>query len=288
LFQLYQQIPQYSLMHADFGLADFKQIFWLEWIHRLWGRLIGLAFLGPLIWFWATGRLERRLGPRLALLFVLGGLQGAVGWFMVASGFLPDATSVSPYRLVIHLAFALVLYVALLWTGLSVLHRVPQGIGSNTLLHRLSWICCGLVTLTMLAGGFVAGTHAGFAYNSFPLMEGRLIPRAYDAMTPLWRNLTENIAAVQFDHRLLATVTALVAIFINLAGFAARPSPALRRLLLAFGLAVLCQFALGVATLLLVVPTALAALHQCVAVLSLTAAVMLLHATRLPPAGLRR
>src|SRR5579872_1528916 len=108
LFHLYQQIPQYALINEGFGLAGFKQIFWLEWIHRLWGRLIGLAFLGPLIWFWATGRIDRRLRPRLVLLFVLGGLQGAVGWFMVASGFLPDATTVSPLRLVVHLGLALV------------------------------------------------------------------------------------------------------------------------------------------------------------------------------------
>ena len=103
LFRLYQQIPQYALVNEGLGLAGFKQIFWLEWTHRLWGRLIGLAFIVPLIWFWATGRIERRLRPRLALLFVLGGLQGAVGWFMVASGFEPEATAVSPYRLVIHL-----------------------------------------------------------------------------------------------------------------------------------------------------------------------------------------
>ena len=125
LYHLYQQIPQYALVNDGLGLAGFKQIFWLEWTHRLWGRLIGLAFIVPLIWFWATGRIERRLRPRLALLFVLGGLQGAVGWFMVASGFEPDATAVSPYRLVIHLALALILYAALLWTGLTVLRPVP-------------------------------------------------------------------------------------------------------------------------------------------------------------------
>src|SRR6185437_6740633 len=120
LFRLYQQIPQYKLVNDGFGLDGFKQIFWLEWTHRLWGRLIGLAFLGPLIWLFATARIERRLVPRLGALFLLGGLQGAVGWFMVASGFLPDTTSVSPVRLVVHLALALALYAAIVWTGLSV------------------------------------------------------------------------------------------------------------------------------------------------------------------------
>ena len=179
LYHLYQQIPQYALVNQGFGLAGFKQIFWLEWSHRLWGRLIGLAFLVPLIWFWATGRIERRLRPRLVLLFVLGGLQGAVGWFMVASGFQPDTTAVSPYRLVIHLALALVLYVALVWTGLTVLRPLPHGPAPSPLLRRLAWLCCTFIALTILAGGFVAGTHAGFTYNTFPLMDGSLLPSGY-------------------------------------------------------------------------------------------------------------
>jgi cytochrome c oxidase assembly protein subunit 15 len=168
LYHLYQQIPQYALVNQGFGLAGFKQIFWLEWSHRLWGRLIGFAFLVPLIWFWATGRIERRLRPRLVLLFVLGGMQGAVGWFMVASGFQPDTTAVSPYRLVIHLALALVLYVALVWTGLTVLRPLPHGPAPSPLLRRMSWLCCTFIGVTILAGGFVAGTHAGFTYNPVP------------------------------------------------------------------------------------------------------------------------
>src|SRR5580692_2337748 len=135
LYHLYEQIPQYSLVNQGFGLAGFKQIFWLEWVHRLWGRLIGVAFLGPLIWLAATGRIERRLVPRLALLFVLGGLQGAVGWFMVASGFLPDTTAVSPYRLVIHLVLALMLYAAIVWTGLSSLYPLRHGVPVSRLLR---------------------------------------------------------------------------------------------------------------------------------------------------------
>jgi cytochrome c oxidase assembly protein subunit 15 len=131
LFTLYKGIPQYELLHHGMGLGGFKQIFWLEWVHRLWGRLLGIAFAAPLIWFWLTGRIDRRLRPRLVLLFVLGGLQGAVGWFMVASGFFPDSTSVSPYRLVIHLALALALYTALIWTGLSLLPAPPPEAGTR-------------------------------------------------------------------------------------------------------------------------------------------------------------
>src|SRR3984885_13868018 len=150
LYQLYQQVPQYALVNQGFGLAGFKQIFWLEWTHRLWGRLIGFAFLVPLIWFWATGRIERRLRARLLLLFVLGGLQGAVGWFMVASGFQPDTTAVSPYRLVIHLALALALYVALVWVGLTVLRPRPQATAGTAVLRRLVMATVVIVALTVV------------------------------------------------------------------------------------------------------------------------------------------
>jgi heme a synthase len=287
LYHLYEQIPQYTLVNQGFGLAGFKQIFWLEWIHRLWGRLIGLVFLGPLIWFWVTGRLERRVRPWLVLLFVLGGLQGAVGWFMVASGFFPETTAVSSYRLVVHLAFALVLYVALLWTGLTVLQPRPGSASVAGLLHRLGWLCCALIGLTMLAGGFVAGTRAGFDYNTFPLMDGQLVPPSYDHLQPLWRNLTENLAAVQFDHRLLATLTAVAAVGTSAAGLATSASPAVRKTLLALGGLALLQYLLGVATLLSVVQIDLAAMHQTVAVLLLTSAVVLLHTTR-PASAARR
>ena len=288
LFDLYKQVPQYTLMHAGFGLAGFKQIFWLEWVHRLWGRLIGLAFLAPLIWLWATGRIERRLRPRLVLLFALGGLQGAVGWFMVASGFLPDTTEVSPYRLVIHLVLALVLYAAIVWTGLDVLRPIPARsvapaagpIAGTRFMRHLATLLCALVALTIVAGGFVAGTHAGFDYNTFPLMSGRLVPDGYARLAPLARNLTENIAAVQFDHRLLATLTALVsAAIVALGVFTPSLRPA-RGTILLLGATVAVQYLLGVTTLLLVVPIGLAAAHQAVAVLVLTAALMLLHRLR--------
>ena len=283
LFDLYRQIPQFGLVNPDIGLAGFRRIFWLEWTHRMWGRLIGLAFLGPLIWFWATGRLQRRLRWRLGGLFVLGGLQGAVGWFMVASGFEPEATAVSPYRLVIHLALALALYVAILWTGLTVLRPTPPRPPASPSLRWMALLSCSAVGLTILAGGFVAGIHAGLDYNTFPLMDGRLLPAGYARLSPWLRNLTENIAAVQFDHRLLATLALFVVMATVAVAFSGPVPPASRLALIALTAAVVVQYLLGVATLLAVVPVTLAALHQLSAALLLTAAVVVLHTARQPP-----
>jgi cytochrome c oxidase assembly protein subunit 15 len=274
LFNLYKEVPQYGLMHEGFGLDGFKQIFWLEWAHRLWGRLIGCAFLLPLIALYASARVERRLLPRLGLLFALGGLQGAAGWFMVKSGFFPDSTSVSPYRLVVHLVLALTLYAAIVWTGLSVINPVRRGQPVPV-----------TVRLTIVAGGFVAGLHAGFTYNTFPLMDGRLIPEGYAALEPPVRNLTENIAAVQFDHRLLATMTLIAVTLLAAVGPIGGLSKPLSALL---GAAVGCQYLLGVATLLFVVPVPLAALHQLGAVLLLTALLVVVHRLSRWPTSLSR
>ncbi len=202
---------------------------------------------------------------------------------MVASGFFPDSTAVAPARLVIHLGLALALYVAVLWTGLGVLRPVPpRPFEGARPLRWLALAAAGALGLAILAGGFVAGTHAGLEYNTFPLMDGRLVPSNYAQLGPLWRNLTQNIAAVQFDHRVFATLAAVLACLVVLGAFI-RPAPRpLRVSALALGLAVLAQYALGVATLLLVVPIPLAAAHQANAVLALTAAVVVLH--RLRPA----
>ena len=283
LYGLYQHIPQYGLVNQGFGIEGFKGIFWLEWTHRLWGRLIGLAFLLPLLWFAVRGAIGGRLARRLGVLFLLGGLQGAIGWFMVASGFEADRTAVSPYRLVIHLAMALALYSVILWTALTLWREgAPAGRPSAPpaprALRRLSSGVAHLVGLTVVAGGFVAGLRAGLTYNTFPLMGGRLVPEGYLALHPALRNLTENVAAVQFDHRLLATLTALLALGTVAYGLRAGATGVVRTRLLLLGGAVLAQYALGVATLLWVVPVALGTLHQAVAVLVLTAALALLHA----------
>lgn len=281
LFALYRQIPQYSLLHAGMSLQGFKEIFWLEYFHRLLGRLLGTVFLLPMLFFAATGALERRILPRLVLLFVLGGLQGAVGWFMVSSGFFPDSTAVSQYRLVAHLGLALSLFCAVLWTALGTLDPVPGPIAGAGRLRRLARACAAMVALTILAGGFTAGLHAGLIYNTFPLMDGRLVPADYAALSPGWLNAFNNPAAVQFNHRLIATLTAVTITLTVLAGLRQNGLPvAVRRALAGLGALVALQYGLGVATLLSVVALPLAVLHQGVAVLLLTATLVLLHTLR--------
>jgi len=264
LFGEYKQIPQYALLHPGMDLDGFKQIFWLEWTHRAWGRLVGVVFLLPLVWFAVTGAIERRLVPRLLVLFALGGLQGAVGWFMVSSGFFPDSTAVSPYRLVIHLALALCLFAAILWTALTMADPVPTSV----------------VAITIVAGGFTAGLHAGLQYNSFPLMDGRLIPAGYSNLHPALLNLTENPTAVQFNHRLLATLSAITVLTALISGLRLALPRHARQAMLLLGGAMLLQYALGVATLLSVVAMPLALAHQATAVLLLAAALTATHTLR--------
>ncbi len=278
LYALYQKIPQYALVNQGFGLDGFKHIFWLEWAHRFWGRLMGAALLLPLVWFAIRGRIGRGLALRLTGLLVLGGLQGAVGWFMVASGFAADSTAVSAYRLVAHLALATGLYAALLWTALGVWRQASGAAAGRSTAgtrHGLALVCT-LVAATIAAGGFVAGLRAGLTYNSFPFMDGRLVPEDYAVLQPFYLNFFENIAAVQFNHRVLATLTAATAAFVVLLGLRGA-SGAPRAALLTLGAAVLLQYALGVVTLLWAVPVALGAAHQGMAMLLLTISLVSLH-----------
>jgi cytochrome c oxidase assembly protein subunit 15 len=280
LFGLYKNTAQYRVMHADMTLAGFKHIFWLEWLHRDLDRLISVVFAAPLAWFLITGAIERRLVPRLLLLFGLGCIEGAVGWFMVASGFFPENTSVSAYRLVIHLSLALALLAAILWTAMSLVQPVPTSIPAAGRLRHLAIASTVLVALTIVAGGFTAGLHAGLQYNTFPLMDGRLIPAGYSNLHPALANLTENPIAVQFDHRVLATMTAITVLVTLFFGFKQRLPRAARLALAGIGGAVLVQYALGVATLLSVVAIPLAVAHQATAVILLAACLWATHTLR--------
>jgi cytochrome c oxidase assembly protein subunit 15 len=222
------------------------------------------------------------------VIFLVGALQGAVGWFMVASGFFPESTSVAPYRLAIHLLLALALYTAVLWYALGLVRPIAVATAGAGMLRRTLQSLCVILVLTVVAGSFVAGTHAGFEYNTFPLMEGRLVPANYARAEPFLSNLFSNPAAVQFDHRLLATLTAVMA-GISVAIGCSRQLPGFVRLVVVImGALVALQYALGVAALLLVVPIPLAVAHQANAVLVLTAAIVALHGTRARGHAVRR
>ena len=277
-FAKYQHIPQYRLINYGMNLDQFKTIYLWEYTHRLWGRLIGFAYALPFLYFALRRRLPRSLMTPLAGILLLGFLQGALGWYMVESG-LAERVEVSQYRLVAHLALALLIYATTLWVALGILAGPPRDVAAPGW-RRAAEALLGLVALTILAGGFVAGLHAGLTYNTFPLMDGSFVPAGYAQFQPFPRNWFENIAAVQFDHRLLAMTTAAAVLLLWLAGRRAllsRPARlALHTLLAAAGL----QFALGVATLLFVVPIPLAAAHQAGAVLLLTAAILFRHALR--------
>jgi heme a synthase len=276
-FAKYQQIPEYRAIHFAMSLDEFKTIYFWEYFHRLLGRLIGVAFAVPFIWFLARRRLPRRLAPPLAGILLLGFLQGALGWYMVGSG-LADRVEVSQYRLVAHLALALAIYAAMLWTALGIV-RGPSPDPSPGW-RRAAEAVLVLVALTILAGGFVAGTRAGLTYNTFPLMDGRLVPAGYAQLQPLWVNWFENIATIQFDHRVLAVATVSIVFLLWAAGLRADlPKPARKALHALLAVAVL-QMALGISTLLLVVPIPLAAAHQAGAVLLLTAAIVFRHTLR--------
>jgi cytochrome c oxidase assembly protein subunit 15 len=282
-FAKYRRIPQYIVENGRMTLEGFKGIFWWEWTHRLLGRLLGVLFIVPFIWFASVGAIRRSDWPRMLLLFLLGGLQGAIGWWMVASG-LEVRTSVSQYRLAIHLGAALLLLVAILWIALEYLRG-----GKSTGMSKRATAFAVLVYLQMLLGALVAGLHAGLIYNTWPDMNGRVLPEDPFYSRPWWINFFENPGLAQFDHRIGAYLVAAVAAWIyvqgtKLSGYA-KVSAKLVAIITIF------QIGLGITTLLLQAPELLAAAHQVTAALLLCAAVW--HAFELrifapPDAGLSR
>jgi heme a synthase len=275
-FGKYKQIPQYTLLNKGMSLAAFKYIYWWEWSHRLLGRVIGAAFLLPFLYFLARGAVRGPMAARLWGLFALGGLQGALGWFMVQSG-LSQRTDVSQYRLAAHLLLASVLLAALLWTALDLAREPRQRRQRRSLYATAAGVILALVFLQIGAGALVAGMKAGLAYNTWPLMDGRIIPGGLGAMTPMWRNVFENAATVQFDHRMLAyALAALVAwhcarVIRFMDDAPARTSATILLVTLVL------QIAIGIWTLLAHVPLLLGLAHQATAMLVLAAATWHLH-----------
>lgn len=276
-FEKYQQTPEYRLVNAGMSLSAFQRIYYVEWAHRLLGRLIGFAFFVPLVYFGVRRRLPRVIFPKLVAIFVLGGLQGALGWFMVQSG-LVDVPRVSPYRLTAHLGLAVAIYAYVVWIALDLL-RPADGAAANGL-RRFGWIVTALVFLMILAGGFVAGTKAGFVFNTFPLMQGSFLPPGLYAMDPWWVNHFENVATVQFNHRMLAYTLLAVVIAYWWRGRNAAVADGTRHRFDALLIAVVVQIVLGISALLLIVPVWLGAAHQAGALLVLTIALQLNHRLR--------
>ena len=272
-FEKYRAIPQYRERNNGMSLDAFKTIYWWEWTHRLIGRTIGVMFLLPLLWFLWRGWIGPGLRTRLWLIFGLGALQGAVGWWMVASG-LVHRVEVSQYRLATHLVLACIIYIAILWTA--------QRLDDQDSAPAPGAIRAGAVGLLVMVlgqiylGALVAGLRAGYVYNTWPLIDGALVPDVSRLFfdVPLWRNFFENTLTVQFDHRMLAyTILILALIHAVNAARTVRTGPVVAGAII-LAATVTLQAALGIFTLLMVVPISLALMHQAMAMVVLTVATM--------------
>ena len=281
VFEKYHKTPQYKKVNQGMSPDEFKTIFWWEYFHRLLGRVIGLVFFIPFLYFIVRKKIDQPLGLKLTGIFFLGGLQGLMGWYMVKSG-LVDNPHVSQYRLTAHLGLAFIIYGAMFHVALKLLlptrtlHKDSKLRG----LYRFSQVLTGLIFLMVLSGGFVAGIRAGQAYNTFPLMDGHFIPPEIFMIEPWYKNFFENIAMVQFDHRLIAWV---LAILIPVFWYKSRQLALSNSTYLACNLLLIMlivQISLGVATLLMVVPIPLAASHQAGAMLLFTAVLWVNHKLR--------
>lgn len=277
-FAKYKLIPEYHILNRGMSLEAFKTIFWWEWGHRFLGRIIGIVFFVPFAWFLWARRIPRDLAPRLVALFLLGGLQGAIGWYMVRSG-LVDRVDVSHYRLAVHLGMAVAILGLLLWTALDLGAGAPSvtetaaGVGQY-------WTAVALVVLIflqVLLGALVAGLKAGLSHNTWPLMDGALIPSGLGAMSPWYLNAFENVLTVQFNHRMAAYVIAAVALGHVVTILRSTASADIRFSAGVLGLGVLAQIVLGIWTLLAQVPLSLGLAHQGGAAVVFSLAVWHLH-----------
>lgn len=277
-FEMYKLSPEFQKVNSAMDVDDFKGIFWLEYLHRLLGRTIGIVFLVPFMLFVWRGYIRKAEGPKYALMFVLGGMQGVLGWYMVKSG-LVDNPHVSQYRLTAHLMAAFIIYAYMFWVALSLLYP-PDDEGTPHSWYGKAVALTGLITLTVISGGFVAGLKAGKIYNTFPKMGEYWIPPDFLALNPWWTNFFDNMATVQFDHRVLAITTFVLVIAfwwrIRQTELPERIGKAVNALLHT----AILQVILGITTLLLVVPVFLGATHQAVAMLLFTVALYICHGLR--------
>ena len=277
VFNKYRQFPEYQKINKGMSLEDFQYIFMYEYLHRVLGRIIGVLFFFPMIYFALRGRVKAGLMPKLWLLFVLGGCQGLLGWYMVKSG-LVDRPDVSQYRLTAHLGLAFLIYAYMLWVIFDLL--MPVARGSSAAFARWSKGLVGLIFLMILSGGFVAGTNAGFSYPTWPRMGPTFIPEGLYNTTPFWLAMFEDVTTIQFNHRMFAyLLVVLITVFAaRVLGAGEGGRSRLASVLILIALA--AQVVLGITTLLLHVPIPLAAAHQGGAVVLLSAGLFLAHSLR--------
>jgi len=280
VFELYRATPQYLEVNAGMTVEAFRGIFWWEYFHRLWGRIIGLVFFLPFLWFLIRGRVRGLLALKLFGIFLLGGAQGALGWYMVKSG-LVDIPEVSQYRLAAHFFMAFLIYGLLIWTALSLLYPERNAIGDarHHRIRQLAIAALALVAITVVSGAFVAGTDAGFIFNTFPLMDGRIIPPGY--FEDLWASF-EDLATIQFNHRVLALVTFATVICVWWQSRWLALIPRARRAANVLFIAAVGQVAIGITTLLMVVPVYMGATHQAGALVLFTATIWFVFELRPP------
>ena len=280
-FEKYKKTPEFQQVNHQMTLDEFKGIFFWEYVHRVLGRLIGMVFLLPFLYFWWRRRLDPPLAAKLLGIFVLGGLQGAMGWYMVKSG-LVDDPRVSHYRLTAHLSLAFLLFASMFWVALGLLAERSRAGRENELhaLQRAAFWLAILVGYMVVSGGLVAGIRAGKAYNSFPLMNGHFLPPESFLIDPWYLNFFNNMALVQFDHRLGAWLLFLFVPWFCWKVWKADVVPAAQRAATLLLLVLLAQLGLGIATLLLAVPVTLGAAHQGGAMVVLAVLLWLNHALR--------
>jgi len=275
VFAKYKASPEYIKINYGMTLDGFKSIFWWEYGHRLLGRIIGLIYLLPLVYFLYRGMVPKVWRPRLFGLFILGGLQGLMGWYMVKSG-LVDVPHVSQYRLTAHLGLAVIIFATMLWFAMDFLRGETAHLKSSSGYLLISAWVVFIVFTMMLSGGFVAGTKAGFIINTFPTMNGEWVPSALTALSPVWRNLFENAVAVQFIHRCIAVIVLVSVLSLFIQSLKQSFNTRANWLLLI----VVVQILFGISALVLVVPTALGAAHQAGAVALLACALWVAHVAR--------
>lgn len=285
-FSLYQASPEFQKINFNMSLSDYQKIYYIEYFHRLLGRLIGLVYFIPLVIFWKRSKIPTQAKKHLLLLLFLGGLQGGLGWYMVKSG-LVNNPHVSPYRLTLHLMMALLIYMGLLWVGFEFLKaskaRYEQ---QNKKCYFGGWVLVGFCVLTIMSGGFMAGTRAGLLFPTFPKFGPVWIPENMYTLTPFWLNWFENLITIHFNHRFLALLLLLVLVHFCYHLF--KTNKKYHKTLFCILILLGVQILLGAFAVLWLLPIPIALAHQVNAFLLLTVLLYLINQLKSSPLGLNR